>query len=46
MVAIYRPYLEGVDLGLLVTPDGFPITHEVFLGNTANKQTVLQTSVE
>ncbi len=36
----HRPDLEQVELGLLVTPEGIPITHEVFPGNTADKQTV------
>lgn len=36
----HRPDLEQVELGLLVTPDGLPITHEVFAGNTPDKQTV------
>lgn len=35
-----RPDLEQVELGLLVTPDGLPITHEVFAGNTSDKKTV------
>nr|WP_040290307.1 IS1634 family transposase [Alicyclobacillus hesperidum] len=38
----HRPDLEQVELGLLVTPEGLPITHEVFPGNTADKQTVPQ----
>ncbi|WP_303800284.1 transposase [Alicyclobacillus macrosporangiidus] len=38
----HRPDLEQVELGLLVTPDGLPVTHEVFPGNTADKQTVPQ----
>ena len=36
----HRPDLEQVELGLLVTPDGLPITHEVFAGNTPDKKTV------
>lgn len=36
----HRPDLEQVELGLLVTPEGLPITHEVFPGNTSDKQTV------
>lgn len=36
----HRPDLEQVELGLLVTPDGLPITHEVFAGNTPDKNTV------
>lgn len=36
----HRPDLEQVELGLLVTPDGLPITHEVFAGNTPDKATV------
>jgi len=36
----HRPDLEQVELGLLVTPDGLPITHEVFSGNTPDKSTV------
>lgn len=36
----HRPDLEQVELGLLVTPDGLPITHEVFSGETADKSTV------
>lgn len=36
----HRPDLEQVKLGLLVTPDGLPITHEVFAGNTPDKKTV------
>ncbi len=37
-----RPDLEQVELGLLVTPDGLPITHEVFSGETPDKKTVPQ----
>ncbi|MCL6445766.1 MAG: IS1634 family transposase [Alicyclobacillus sp.] len=36
----HRPDLEQVELGLLVTPEGIPITHEVFAGNVADKETV------
>ena len=36
----HRPDLEQVELGLLVTPEGLPITHEVFAGNTPDKKTV------
>lgn len=36
----HRPDLEQVELGLLVTPDGIPITHEVFAGNVSDKDTV------
>ncbi|WP_425059291.1 hypothetical protein SCACP_39750 [Sporomusa carbonis] len=36
----HRPDLKQVELGLLVTPDGIPITHEVFPGKTPDKQTV------
>jgi hypothetical protein len=36
----HRPDLEQVELGLLVTPDGLPITHEVFEGNVPDKTTV------
>jgi len=36
----HRPDLEQVELGLLVTPDGLPITHEVFPGETADKATL------
>jgi transposase len=36
----HRPDLEQVELGLLVTPDGLPITHEVFSGSTPDKSTV------
>jgi len=36
----HRPDLEQVELGLLVTPDGLPITHEVFSGATPDKSTV------
>lgn len=35
-----RPDLEQVELGLLVTPDGIPVTHEVFAGNVSDKGTV------
>ncbi|WP_245629153.1 IS1634 family transposase [Alicyclobacillus shizuokensis] len=35
-----RPDLEQVELGLLVTPEGIPITHEVFAGNVSDKETV------
>ncbi|MDI6916092.1 MAG: IS1634 family transposase, partial [Desulfitobacteriaceae bacterium] len=35
-----RPDLEQVELGLLVTPDGLPITHEVFSDETPDKKTV------
>ena len=38
----HRPDLEQVELGLLVTPEGLPITHEVFAGNTPDKNTVKQ----
>jgi transposase len=36
----HRPDLEQVELGLLVTPEGLPITHEVFSGETPDKITV------
>jgi transposase len=36
----HRPDLEQVELGLLVTPEGLPITHEVFPGNVPDKETV------
>lgn len=36
----HRPDLEQVELGLLVTPEGLPITHEVFSGETPDKNTV------
>nr|WP_026962433.1 IS1634 family transposase [Alicyclobacillus herbarius] len=36
----HRPDLEQVELGLLVTPEGIPITHEVFAGSVSDKQTV------
>ncbi|WP_245543422.1 IS1634 family transposase [Kyrpidia tusciae] len=36
----HRPDLEQVELGLLVTPEGIPITHEVFAGNVSDKETV------
>ncbi|WP_425057930.1 hypothetical protein SCACP_25010 [Sporomusa carbonis] len=36
----HRPDLKQVELGLLVTPDGIAITHEVFPGKTPDKQTV------
>ena len=36
----HRPDLGQVELGLLVTPDGLPITHVVFAGNTPDKKTV------
>ncbi|WP_407947621.1 hypothetical protein [Paradesulfitobacterium ferrireducens] len=36
----HRSDLEQVELGLLVTPDGLPITHEVFSGETPDKNTV------
>lgn len=36
----HRPDLEQVELGLLVTPEGLPLCHEVFAGNVPDKQTV------
>lgn len=33
----HRLDLEQVELGLLVTPEGIPITHEVFAGNVSDK---------
>ena len=38
----HRPDLEQVELGLLVTPDGLPITHEVFSGEVPDKKTVAE----
>lgn len=38
----HRPDLEQVELGWLVTPEGLPITHEVFSGNTPDKNTVVE----
>ena len=36
----YRPDPEQIDLGLLVTPEGLPITHEVFSKETTDKKIV------
>jgi len=38
----HRPDLEQVELGLLVTPDGLPISHEVFSGEIPDKKTVAE----
>ena len=37
-----RPDLEQVELGLLVTQEGLPVTHEVFAGNRPEKNTFKQ----
>ncbi len=36
----HRPDRKQVTIGLLVTPEGLPIAHEVFSGNTLDKTTV------
>ncbi|NSW83678.1 MAG: IS1634 family transposase [Syntrophothermus sp.] len=38
-----RPDRLQINLGLLVTPEGIPIAHEVFPGNVADKSTVAKT---
>lgn len=35
-----RPDCRQITLGLLVTPEGLPIAHDVFPGNTVDKETV------
>jgi transposase len=35
-----RPDCKQVVLGLAINPDGFPIAHEIFAGNTQDRQTL------
>ena len=36
----HRPYCKQVVVGLVVSREGFPITHEVFGGNTQDRKTL------